>query len=269
MVKDALSELVETIYAIAETAGIAIIQYLAENQTLNINRKPDHSFVTVLDTLANAIIIEALKNISSYPIVSEESSLPPYTERAHWSYYWLVDPLDGTRDLIEGTGDYTVNIALIQNNRPVLGVVYVPHQQKGFLATHKGGAYLIQNKHRTLVHTRSFNPAQWTLALSRFHTTLEMHAKLANLPGVTLKILGSSLKICEIATGEIDCYPRMGPTHEWDLAAAQIILEEAGGALLDLSLKNLSYNTKESLLQPYFIAIGDKTVDWNTLIASL
>lgn len=266
---DALFKLVDIIYAIAKEAGLAIIEHLKAHSDMDVRLKPDQSFITALDILASDIITQRIQAISLYPILCEETPINPYEERAQWPYYWLIDPLDGTRNLIEGTGEYTVNIALIKDHKPILGVVYVPEQQKGFFATYQNGAYQVENDHISRIHTRSFNPHQWTLALSRFYSDPQIEKALTLFSGMTLAILGSSLKVCEIACGKIDCYPRLGPTHEWDLAAAQIILEEAGGAIFDLGLNPLRYNTQASLIHPYFLAVGDKTRDFTWLLDHL
>ncbi len=260
-----IEALAAEVYLIAEKAGIAIVQGL--NNAIEITYKVDRSIVTNLDRLANQIIVQRLQSISDYPILSEEQIIPPYEERAGWSHYWCIDPLDGTKDLIEGTGEYTVNIALISNHRPVLGIVYVPEQKIGFLAT-KDAAYKIDAQyHKIPMHTRSKNQADWIIALSRFHHGNQaILDKMACLPGATVKLMGSSLKICQIAAGEIDCYPRIGSMHDWDLAAAHIILEAAGGGLFDLTFQSLAYNTQASLLQPSFIAVGDLNADWSSVL---
>lgn len=265
----ALEALADQVYLVAQQAGMAIVQAL--NQVVNISYKIDRSVVTNLDILANDLIIQGLQKLSAYPILSEEQKPLPYEERARWSSYWCVDPLDGTKDLIEGTGDYTVNIALITNHKPVLGIVYVPAQKIGFLATKEGGAYKIDaHHHKSPIHTRAKDETQWVIALSRFHHgNTAMLDKIARLPGGNVKLMGSALKICQIATGEIDCYPRIGPIYEWDLAAAQIILEAAGGKLFDFHLRALTYNNQESLLQPSFIAVGDAQADWKLLLQIL
>lgn len=269
----ALDAIVEPVYDIAKRAGEAIIQTLGNRSesSLQIDYKADQSIVTNVDILAHELIIQALQSISNYPIISEEHTLIPHVERTQWSTYWCVDPLDGTRDLVEGTDHYTVNIALIHEHKPVLGVVYVPVQKIGFLATEQEGAYEIdaQSK-RQRIHTRNFNPEQWIIALSRYHhQNRSFINKIAHLPGVSITLMGSSLKICKIAAGEIDCYPRLGPMHDWDLAAAQIILEQAGGGIFDLNLAPLTYNRHPELLQPSFLAVGDLKADWRAMIDSL
>jgi len=269
----ALDAIIEPVYDIAKKAGEAIIQTLdnRSHNALQVDYKADQSVVTNVDILAHELITHALSALSDYPIVSEEQPLLSHKERAQWSTYWCVDPLDGTRDLIEGTQHYTVNIALIHEHKPVLGVVYVPAQKIGFIATQSQGAYEIDAQYnRRRIHTRDLNPKQWLIALSRYHhQNRSFINKIAHLPGVSITLMGSSLKICKIATGEIDCYPRLGPMHDWDLAAAQIILEEAGGAILDLNLQPLTYNKHPDLLQSSFIAIGDLKADWQGILENI
>jgi 3'(2'), 5'-bisphosphate nucleotidase len=193
--------------------------------------------------------------------LSEESASIDWAVRRSWRRYWLVDPLDGTREFIKKNGEFTVNIALIENGEPVLGVVYAPVMDwllvggRGLGAQwQRGGA------HGMAAVARAGNPLR--VAASRSHRDEKTQGYLDRIGAVDTFGLGSSLKFCKIATGEIDLYPRFGPTSEWDTAAAQAVLEAAGGGVYTLDGEPLRYNGKESLLNPHFIAVGDRDIGW-------
>ena len=175
----------------------------------------------------------------------------------------MVDPLDGTREFIQKNGEFTVNIALIENQQPILGVVYAPVLQLMYYATKGEGSFKTSAHSKTeKIQVKKQCATPIRVAGSQSFTSNEFIAFVRNLPDCTIINLGSALKSCLVAEGGADVYPRFGLTSEWDTAATQCILEEAGGCLVDLNLQPLRYNTKESLLNPHFLAYGDSQMQW-------
>jgi 3'(2'), 5'-bisphosphate nucleotidase len=203
------------------------------------------------------------------PVLSEESAAAPYAERRAWRRYWLVDPLDGTREFIKRNGEFTVNIALIEDHRPVLGVVAVPAAGRVYFACQGLGAFRKDAANAPqVIHTRRTRAQQLSLAGSRSHGTAEQENFISALGGnAEIIAIGSALKFCLVAEGKVDIYPRFGPTSEWDTAAAQCVVEEAGGRVVTMDLKPLLYNGKESLLNPHFLVLGDPAFDWKPYLS--
>ncbi|CAM5314440.1 3'(2'),5'-bisphosphate nucleotidase CysQ [Rhodanobacter lindaniclasticus] len=256
-------ELVRQVGAIARAAATAILEIY--HGDFAVQTKGDDSPLTAADLAAQRVIVAGLAALEEpLPVLSEEAKALPWAERRHWSRYWLVDPLDGTREFVKRNGEFTVNIALIDDHRSVLGVVLAPvtgelyvaaHGQGAWLQAHDGGAW-------QRIRTRPLgNPPR--AAGSRSHGGAQ-GSLLERLVGSDYQLvpLGSSLKFCLIARGEADIYLRLGLTSEWDTAAAQCVLEEAGGAVLDFAGRPFRYHRGESLLNPEFVAIGDATIDW-------
>ncbi|MEY3219345.1 MAG: hypothetical protein RIT27_702 [Pseudomonadota bacterium] len=261
--KQAFEPLLDDVIALAHAAGDAILQVY--HTDFSVATKSDQSPLTLADQMAEKIISDGLKNISKWAVLSEESAdKPSFEERKNWDYYWLVDPLDGTKEFVKKNGEFTVNIALIENHIPVLGVVYMPTTQKTYFAAHRIGAYQQEKKQPSKsISVRLLQEEQLCIVGSRSHITDDLKQFIACLGNtIDMKNIGSSLKICLIAEGQADLYPRLGLTSEWDTAAAQCILEEAGGHLTDLRLSSLRYNTKESLLNPHFIAFNQQHTVW-------
>ncbi len=252
----------QQVIVIARQAGAAIMTVYA--QVFDVQHKHDNSPLTQADLAAHDIIEAGLGQlVPELPVLSEESAVIPYATRRQWDKYWLVDPLDGTREFIKRNGEFTVNIALIENHRPVMGVVYAPALDLLFYATEGQGAYK-QTGYNTPqpIKSRVYDAAQVTVAGSRSHAGEELIRFLDRMGPHTLLSIGSSLKICLVAEGSADVYPRLGPTSEWDTAAAQCVLHEAGGRLIDIDGDSFRYNHKESLLNPYFFAAGAGEHDW-------
>lgn len=229
-----------------------------ENEDVEIELKGDDSPLTKADKAANEVICQGLKNLDpAIPIISEENVAVPYAERRKYETYWLVDPLDGTKEFIKKNGEFTTNIALINSEgKSVAGVVYAPVLKKIYYAAEGKGAYFFDCDNGQLSQLKAVeqeNPVR--IVTSRSHLNEATQEKINAFPNAILKPVGSSLKLLIIAEGQADYYPRMGPTMEWDIAAAQIILEEAGGQVADCNGKPLRYN-KENLLNPHFIASG-------------
>lgn len=252
----------DAVIGIARDAGRAIMQVYA--QGIEVRHKQDESPLTQADIAAHHVIESGLAAlVPELPVLSEESAVIPFETRRRWREYWLVDPLDGTREFIKRNGEFTVNIALIRDHRPMLGVVYAPALDLMFFATHGGGAFRqLGNAEPVQVRVRPYDPARLTVAGSRSHADETLSRFLQRLGPHILVSMGSSLKICLVAEGKADVYPRLGPTSEWDTAAAQCILEEAGGKLIGLDGAPFRYNLKESLLNPHFLAVGSSEHDW-------
>ncbi|CAG0967449.1 3'(2'), 5'-bisphosphate nucleotidase [Methylophilaceae bacterium] len=253
------------VVAIARKAGDAIMQVYAGD--IDVEQKSDDSPLTQADLAAHHLIEAGLQRFSPrLPVLSEESAAIPYEVRCQWPQYWLVDPLDGTREFIKRNGEFTVNIALIQGNKAVLGVVYAPAMDLLYYAD-TNGAYKKDGKHPArAIQARPLNFQDIVIAGSRSHSDARLQRFIGclekKLSGTKLISMGSSLKICMVAEGAADVYPRLGPTSEWDTAAAQCILENAGGRLTDTQGNTLLYNSKASLLNPEFFASGATAYDW-------
>lgn len=232
---------------------------------ISITHKEDNSPLTQADLSAHEMITSGLRTLTpDIPVISEESVSIPYDERKSWDKYWLVDPLDGTREFIKRNGEFTVNIALIDHHLPIFGVVYAPALDLLFFGAKGKGAFKrIGSKSPQPIHARAFDPTQVTIAGSRSHAGERLLNFLDRIGPHMLISMGSSLKICLVAEGRADVYPRLGLTSEWDTAAAQCVLEEAGGYLLGTDGNALRYNTKDSLLNPEFFAVGAASPDWS------
>ncbi len=247
-------DLIKQLIEISKEAGEAILEVY--NTDFDYQIKEDLSPLTKADTLSNNIIRERLKVLTpDIPILSEESCNIPLSIRSQWNQYWLVDPLDGTKEFIKRNGEFTVNIALINNNEPVFGIIYIPVTNHLFWGSTVHGAYEIKNRMNPIkIYASTKNTKK--VAASRSHGNKVINNLLEKLDTYTIVNMGSSLKFCLIANGEIDIYPRLGPTSEWDTAAGEAILKSAGGSVIDLELRNIVYN-KKNLLNPNFIAANN------------
>ncbi|MDM8568850.1 3'(2'),5'-bisphosphate nucleotidase CysQ [Thiotrichales bacterium HSG1] len=260
---DELKKLLDDVNQVAILAGEHIMKVYATK--FEVEQKPDKSPLTMADMAAHNAIIEGLQKITpNWPILSEESAKIPFQERSSWKRYWLVDPLDGTREFVKRNGEFTVNIALIDDHKPVMGVVYVPVTGISYFAALNNGAYkCLPEQSPELIEVRHRPKNNLIIAGSRSHAGESLQKFIAKLDVKTdLISIGSSLKICLVAEGKADVYPRFGLTSEWDTAAAHCIVEQAGGYLTDLELKPLLYNTKDSLLNPHFLVFGDNEKNW-------
>ena len=264
--RDAGQRLHEGLIAATRAAGQAILAIYETD--FEVEAKADQSPVTQADTSAHAIIVDRLQALApDIPILSEESDPPPFRTRRGWPRHWLVDPLDGTREFINRNGEFTVNIALIEGGRPVLGVVGAPVADEIFVGdVNNRTAYKLSANGRRALKTRRLVPERFTVVASRSHGGERQQRFLGglsqNIGPPRLRSVGSSLKLCLLAAGEADLYPRLGPTSEWDIAAAEAVLTAAGGAVWDFNGAPLSYNAKESFLNPDFFAMGDRAFPW-------
>jgi 3'(2'), 5'-bisphosphate nucleotidase len=248
---------------IARDAGRAILDVYGRDE-FAVTRKSDNSPLTEADQVAHRIIGSALAKLDAgLPILSEESAPADPAERRRWQRYWLVDPLDGTKEFLKRNGEFTVNIALVDDHRAILGAVYAPVLDRMYSGVVAGGAW--RSDHGASAQPIAVRPNAATplrVVGSRSHPSPELAAYLAGLPPHEIADMGSSLKICLVAEGAADIYPRLGPTSEWDTAAAQAILESAGGRMIDVAGRPLRYNSKDDLLNPHFLAFGDQQRDW-------
>ena len=251
---------------LAERAAVAILDVY--DSEFAVEQKDDRSPLTAADLASHHIIVEGLAALTpDVPILSEESSGIAWSTRSRWSRYWLVDPLDGTREFVKRNGEFTVNVALIEEHRPTLGVVQVPVTGELAAAWRGGGTWIGRpgEKARHVKTRRRTTPL--VAAGSRSHASAHETELLARLGHCAKLPLGSSLKFLRLASGEADLYIRLGPTSEWDTAAGQCVLEEAGGAVLDMQGEPLRYNTRQTLINPDFVAIGDPSADWSALFS--
>ena len=245
---------------IAREAGEAILSIAARART-QVMKKADNSPVTEADQLADDIITAALTALTpSIPVISEEGDAQNVQERRGWSQCWLVDPLDGTRGFVDGSGQYTVNIALIDQHMPVLGVIYMPEADVLYVA-HSGQAWKQVGQQCVSIHARTLRDTdQLKIAVSQYHGAGWIDRFASQLPhNAEMVRMNSSMKLCLVAEGSADIYPRVGPTSEWDTAAGQCIVEAAGGVVVDLEGKTLQYNARDTLINPSFAVIGDAT----------
>ena len=257
-----LCELTESIIELAREAGHKILE-IYETE-FDIQHKDDRTPLTEADMAAHRIIDDGLAKLTpDIPVLSEESKDIPFSERSAWSRYWLVDPLDGTREFIKRNGEFTVNIALIEGHDAIAGVVYAPVLRLCYYACKGDGAFkVIDDGTPEPIHVRKWHGGTVTVAGSRSHRGSTLDAYLDNLADYDIISMGSALKSCLVAEGRADIYPRLGPTSEWDTAAAQIVVEEAGGQITKTNMERMRYNTKESLLNPHFFVFGADH-DWS------
>ncbi|BDM62825.1 3'(2'),5'-bisphosphate nucleotidase CysQ [Shewanella sp. NFH-SH190041] len=237
-------------------------------------QKQDASPVTEADLAAHKVIVTALGQISDYPVLSEESDpqTQPWALRRQWQTYWLIDPLDGTKEFIQRNDEFTVNIALIHQGKAVLGVVYCPPLDRLYYAAAGLGAFRLdagQSPREITVAPTPQSGDNWRIVGSRRHGADTLAQFAAALEHVSAVSMGSSLKLCLVAEGSAHLYPRLAPTCEWDTAAAQAIVEQAGGQVLQPDLTPLQYGQKADLLNPFFIVCNRPDPLWRDTFMAL
>lgn len=260
--------LLAAVLDIARAASAAIMRVYAGEFTVAL--KADESPLTLADAQAHELIVSHLQTLTpDIPILSEESPAEHHAHatRAQWPTLWLVDPLDGTREFVKRNGEFTVNIALIHQHRPVLGVVAIPAEGAAYAGGVGLGAQRVRAERSPQpIHAQQpFRPTPIVVG-SRSHSSSAVDELLAKIGDHELCSVGSALKFCRVAEGAADFYPRLGPTSEWDTAAGQAVLEAAGGQVLNLQGEPLSYNRRATLLNPDFMAVGDAQFPWRKLL---
>jgi 3'(2'), 5'-bisphosphate nucleotidase len=260
-------ELRHAVEVAVTAAGRAIMNIYAAGGTA-VQTKDDQSPLTAADLASHASLVDSLSALDPHlPVVSEEGGLPPAEQRAAWPAYWLIDPLDGTKEFLARNGEFTVNVALIEGGRPTVGVVGVPATGHLFSADveQRVAERVSPTGERTRLTARRYAGPRPVVVASRRHGGEQLTAALERIEevenGIELRNVGSSLKFCLLAEGLADVYPRLAPTCEWDTAAAQAVLEAAGGAVLQLSAEPLAYS-KADILNPSFVAVADASAGW-------
>jgi 3'(2'), 5'-bisphosphate nucleotidase len=270
-----LSEQLRQMQQIACSAGKEILSIYEDSRSIDVMVKADNSPLTEADRRAHNVIVEQLAALPwKYPILSEESDAVSFQQRRSWETYWLVDPLDGTKEFISRNGEFTVNIALVDNGIARAGVVHVPVSGVSYIGELGLGAWKLAGDEppRPLIPT-SLDPKSQHLRIiaSRNHRGPNIDRIISALEqdfaAVEVVSMGSSLKFCLLAAGEADIYPRLAPTSEWDTAAAHAVLRAAGGDVVTTQFVPLRYNQKAELLNPHFIAVADASFDWRAKLA--
>lgn len=265
----------ETLLEIAKHAAIkagkAVLE-IYDSGDFESYQKDDDSPVTSADYKANEIITDILrKQTPDIPIMSEESKRELLSERKKWKRYWLIDPIDGTQEFIARSGDFAVNIALIEDNQPVIGVIYWPPGETLYYASKGKGAFKVSPSEEKQINVRKLHdPEQGVLmiAISRRQSRERVMSRMSEERSYQTLPLGScSLKSCFIAEGKADVFMRLGVTGEWDTGASQCIVSEAGGKILSAAeLQPLTYNQRESVENPNFVVLGDQSVNWQDIV---
>jgi 3'(2'), 5'-bisphosphate nucleotidase len=261
-----LKELLPQIVSLSHAAGDAIMKIYSSDD-FGTTYKDDNSPLTKADTAAHQLIVKGLKALNpDVPVLSEESKQIDYETREMWSSYWLIDPLDGTKEFLKRNDEFTVNIALIQDGVPVLGVVFAPALDFSYFAAKDADAFRQDgNTEPVPIRVGDYRKGQLKVMITRSHSSPELMEFLKKVGDCEIVSAGSSLKLCRVADGGAHFYPRLGPTMEWDTAAAQCVVEQAGGAVTDLSGDPLRYN-KPDLLNPYFMVTGSPPYPWPELL---
>jgi len=261
-----MNTLLEQVVGIARAAGEEILE-VYNHSDFDVEVKGDGSPLTEADRRAHQLIESSLVKLTpDIPVLSEESAAEAFAARHSWSRFWLVDPLDGTKEFVKRNGEFTVNIALIDNTRPTIGVVHTPVRKVSHYAEIGVGAFK-QDQDQTAqrITTRKMEPGRVVMVASRSHGGDAVQAYRSNLQqqlgDVEITSMGSSLKLCLVAEGAADIYPRLGPTSEWDTAAAHCLVDAAGGGVVQLDGTSLVYN-KQNILNPWFLVYGDGGYDW-------
>lgn len=260
-------QLLDSVLAIAQQAGEHLKRFYA--QSVEIQIKADETPVTEADLFVSQFVIDQLQQLTpNIPVLSEESCKIPLAERSKWQEYWIIDPLDGTQQFINRTDQFSVIIALVQKNQSMLGVIHAPILDKTYYAIRSQGAFLIENGQlkplgKICKKPQNFDPLQITIGTSSSQKILQ-----SVKPPYQVEFIqygSSSLKAGLVAEGKADCYIRLGDTGEWDTAAAEVILAEMGGAIFDTQFHPLSYNQRETLVNPHFVMVNCTQMEWQEI----
>jgi len=262
-----MQAMLEDVKKIANEAGKKILE-IYNTDDFEVQIKSDDSPLTKADLAAHNIIVNFLEEkYPDIPCLSEESTGIEFDERREWKECFIIDPLDGTKEFIARNGEFTVNIAYQKNGKSLLGVIYVPVTDVMYSAAENVGAFKQeQDRNSQKIKVRSLNQKNgsnhFTVVASRRHGLDKVETLCQNFASYDLTSRGSSLKMCMVAEGAADLYPRLALTSEWDTAAAQAIVEQAGGKIVQLDFSDMTYNQKECLLNPFFLVLGDPDFDW-------
>lgn len=269
-------QLMDAVIELAAQAGAAILD-VYEQEAFSVDNKSDDSPLTAADLASHRVLVEGLRRLTpDIPVLSEEAEIPQFSERSSWPRYWIIDPLDGTKEFVKRNGEFTVNIALVDEHIPVLGVVYVPVTRLTYSGLAGVGAWRKDDEGEREISTRSMSgrgvsaEQPVSVVASRSHGAGAVDQWLSILRQraghVAICNMGSSLKLCLVAEGAADVYPRLAPTCEWDTAAAQAVVEAAGGQVVKDDMEMLRYNTRAEVLNPNFYVVGDASYPWYELI---
>jgi 3'(2'), 5'-bisphosphate nucleotidase len=261
-----LNRLLLDVTDLARDAGRTILEVYAS--AFSVTEKEDRSPLTEADLRSERLILAGLKRIApEIPVLSEETGQVPWNKRSGWSRLWVVDPLDGTKEFVQRNGEFTVNIALVDHHRAVLGVVHAPVLERTYYACEGIGAFRSDARSAGRpIRVAKRGPGPVRVVGSRSHRGSSLDGFLAQVGPHEFVEVGSSLKLCLVAEGNADVYPRLGPTSEWDTAAGQCVLEQAGGQVLKLDGEPLSYNAREEVLNPHFVGLADPDTDWLAML---
>ncbi|EED30748.1 3'(2'),5'-bisphosphate nucleotidase [gamma proteobacterium NOR5-3] len=268
-----------TLLDLCESASQSILAcYNDETSAGLLRSKEDRTPLTKADLASHNILSKGLLSLKpELPLLSEECTPDEIADRHHWDSFWMVDPLDGTREFLDRTGEFTINIALIESQRPVLGLIYEPLSRSGSLGIVGEGAWRLccdsGTWRATSLSTRALPTRQMVILASRRHSNPRLDSCLEFLNArheLLRQNSGSALKFCDLAAGRGDCYPRFSPCSEWDVAAGDALVTAAGGMILGLDGAPLRYNARETLLSPHFVAVGDTSTPlWQELLACM
>lgn len=253
----------------AKKAGIEVAKHYKSGDYTS-EMKEDNSPVTSADLASNDVLMQELSRLTpDIPVISEEVGALPLAERKKWSRYWLLDPIDGTGEFIMGSGDFAVNIALVENGWPSIGVIHAPDHQLTYYGQNNLGAFKENNLSSKQIYVAEYDGIRKIkVAISR-RQELSLMGQYLNTEDFSFEYvaLGScSLKNCIIAEGGADCYLRIGPTGEWDTGASHSIIEQAGGSIIDSEFLPLTYNQREGLMNPDFMTLGSSTIPWKNIV---
>lgn len=267
MMAEDRSGLIKELLPLSREAGAAILKVYSLGGTISATYKEGGSPLTEADSAAHDIIVAGLERLTpNLPVLSEESRAEPYGVRKLWKRFWLVDPLDGTKEFINRNGEFTVNIALIEDGAPVLGIVYAPVLDVAYYGVKGTGAFkTVPGSAPAPIRTAGYTGGPVKVVASRSHRGEELEAFLGRIGEAEFLSMGSSLKLCLVAEGQAHLYPRFGPTMEWDTGAAQAVVEAAGGSVTDFEGRQLRYN-KEDLTNPFFMVSGSPPFPWKRFL---
>lgn len=258
--------LADALLPLLKDAGDVIMRHYASVEPVEVQTKADRTPLTAADLASHDVIVNGLAQLTpDIPILSEEANMPPAEDRRRWPRVWLVDPLDGTREFIDASDQFCINIALIENGQATLGLIYSPVQNISWLGIRDVGAWVIEAGQRRPLSCRSMTERPVLISSSRRFTRdlVSFEQGLRDHFGAVDRLAqGSAMKFCRLAGGEADIYPCFGPTSEWDTAAGQVIVEAAGGAMMSLDYRPFRYNQRDTLLNGGFFVFADHGFDW-------